>query len=1499
LREISRPETRQVFQNEIFPKRTLDIGQGILTTFDMAFYPREKGPYNYRVNDVNDSNRLVRPDSSWGGIMRSIDQTDFETGNVEFIEFWMQDPFISGRNPNGGNLYFNLGNISEDVLRDGKRQYENGLPTPSQPAILTDESVWGRVPRNPQQVTNAFSNDPNDRPFQDVGFDGLTDTAEQRQFAPYLTAVTAGLNAAARQQVLADPSNDNFRHYRDASFTADNGILERYKNINNPQGNSPVATSADEFSQAFTLYPDQEELNRDNTLNETEEYFQYRVQLRPNMPVGTNFITDKRVVQVRPADNSGVRDETWYLFRIPVQQYQTKVGNIPDFKSIRFIRMFLHGFEDTLVTRFGKLELVRNQWRRYNYDIDTSGNLAAYSNPGTSAEVLAVNIEENDQRKPIPYVTPPGIERQQQISNNNTQLLQNEQSLSLKVCALQPKDARGVFKTMNMDLRQYGNLSLFIHAESGNGPSGTDLKDGELSAIIRIGSDFSSNYYQIRIPLKVTQWNTADPAQIWPDVNTLELQLEKLTRVKQARNKANFSPSKFFTQTIDGQIFSIIGNPNLGEVRGMMLAVRNEKIEPVCAEVWFNELRLSRIDEEGAYAALGRVDLRMADLGTLSVAGSVKSKGWGTLEQRANERTREDFYQYDLAANLDLGKLLPKSAGLQIPVYLGYSKAVATPEYDPYDLDLKLKQKLNDSPKEQQDSIRSNAVDQRTIKTVNFTNVKKNKTNGKPTQPWDISNVDLNFSYTHDQASNPIIELDDVKRTRAAVGYTYAPQPQYLTPLKGLIKSRSPWLAFVRDFNFNYKPNIGVKADVFRQFGALRPRNVGADNDYKLPETYDKKFTFDRYYTLRWQLTQSLLLDFNSTTNAIVDEPYGRIDTDEKKDTVKNNFYKGGRTTHYSQVGTLSYTLPTTKFPILDWTSARVSYTARYDWIASSLAARGIDPGFDFGNKLLNGQTKDYSAELNFDQLYTKVKFLRNALNPSAAGGGGNAGRGNAAPARPRNARDSARRAQQAEPKQLGFLPKALIGLATSVKRVGIAYNTDMGTVLPGFLDSAQGIGANFRPGAASWRYMFGYQPDTNDINRLGAQGLLTRSDLFNELIQQRYKQTLKITAQLQPFRDLTIDVNWDKSFEKNYSELYKDTNSTDNKGLERFNPAAAGAFNISYISYQTLFTKFDPNEVSETFRKFESYRAVLSQRLAAQNPYFSQQGGTIDPNGFASGYGRYAQDVVIPAFIAAYTGKDPNSVAVFRSSNPNIKSNPFSALIPKPNWTISYSGLSRLKPFEKLFTNFTIRHGYQSTLGMNNFNTSLLFQDPLQVGYPRFIDPVSNAYIPYFLVPNVTIDERFQPLIETDMTFTNQLSARFEFKKSRMLSLSLTDYQLAENRSTEYTFGFNWRKRGVPFLQNLRIGKSGKKLDNDVTFRFDFSLRDDATANSKLDQNTAYPAAGQKVVRFSPTIDYVLNNRINVKLYFENNKVIPKLATTAPMSTTRGGVQIRVSLAP
>ena len=1551
LEELSRPETRQVLQKEIFPRRSTQFGEGLLTTFDLAFYPKDRGPYNFETRNtrVDANGRLLNPRQAWGGLMRNIDQTDFETGNIEYIEFWLQDPYLTNTgNPNGGQLYFNLGNIAEDILRDGKRQYENGLPTPTNNARVDSSTVWGKVPSIPLQVTNAFSTNPDDRQYQDVGFDGLTDENEKSKFQPYLTGLQTNFGTGSRiyQQALNDPSGDNFKAYRDVSFDQSPvaGILQRYKNINNPHGNSPIANNNSQFVNAFTQYPDAEELNRDNTMNEVEEYFQYRVDILPNMGVGTNYITDVRTPTVTLA-NGQSRTERWYLFRIPVEQYQRKVGNIPDFKSIRFIRMFMTGFQDSVVMRFGKLELVRNQWRKYRNDIDTTGNYTPVPQPDpVEVNVLAVNVEENDQRQPIVYRIPPGIERQQQLSNNNVALFLNEQSVSMQVCGLAMRDARGIFKNMNIDMRQYARLSMFIHAEEVQGRD--PIAFGDLNAVVRIGNDFSGNYYEVKIPLKVTPFGERDSFKIWPAENNLDFDLSDLTDLKTRRNKLGVAPSQYFKETLpNGRTYAILGNPNLGEVRGMLLGVENVTQEALCTEVWFNELRLQQLDERGGWSALARTDIKLADLGTLSLSGTARSRGFGTLEQRVNERSREDVYTVDASLSLELGKLTPKRLGIQLPMYAAISQRSSTPEYDPYDLDLVLKEKLRLAASDKRDSIKSDAQDVTTIKTLNFTNVKKLKTDGKKPKIWSLSNFELNYSYIQTMSHNPLIERDEMRRTRGAIGYAYAPQVQPVEPFRKMIKSNSPWLAWIKDFNFNYAPaQMSFRADVFRQFGATRPRNVGG-GPYQIPETYNKYFTFDRYYVLQWNLTRSISIDFNAINNARIDEPAGRIDTKTKKDSVRQNLFKGGRNTTYAQDVTINYNVPTAKIPFLSWTSVRASYNTKYNWLAASLLARPL------GNTLSNTQTRSLNGELKFEDLYNKSRFLRAVYAGSTAGQnqnsggsigsdgkggkgekGDKAGAGNkknreqadAGSGRPksnsemqsgedgpkyrydtiRNKKGKVIRIKKRKIKkpklpkvmkplpEVGAVPSFIAQLATSLKRVGIQYTEDFGTSLPGYMDSTVLLGSNLRSGQPGLSYIFGYQPDTSWINRFGSKGLLSRDSLVSAMIQQRYNQRLNLTAQVTPFRDFNIDLNLDKTFDKQYSELYKDT--TGSAGLARLNPYAMGSFNVSYISFQTLFDPFDPNQVSQTFKTFEANRRLISGKLGGLNPY---QSG-VDADGYARGYGRYAQDVVIPAFLAAYTDKDPLSIRSVRNNNPNLRANPFSGIKPLPNWKVTYTGLSRIAGLDKIFTNFSIRHGYRSTFSMNSFNTALLFADPLRVGYPSFRDTLTGNFIPYFLVPNISIQEAFEPLIELDMTFTNQISTRFEWRKSRQLSLSLIDYQLAENRSTEYTFGFNWRKKGLPFFQNLKIGKNGTKLDNDVTIRMDFSLRDDATANSKLDQGTAFGTGGQKVIRLAPSIDYVLNNRVNLKLYFEQNRNIPKISSSFPITNTRGGVQVRISLA-
>jgi cell surface protein SprA len=1512
LNELSDPRVRFVNRVEVFPQATPDLGQNQLITFDLAFYPTDRGPYNYdsRPGSINGSNgKLNNPRSRWGGIMRAIDQIDFETNNIEFIEMWIQDPFILNPTSSGGQMYFNLGNISEDILKDGRRFYENGLST-EQTQAREDTSTWSRVPRNPIQIAQAFSNIVEERPQQDVGFDGFTDDNERSFRSNFLNVFRTNFGSGAPFQKLnGDPSSDNYIHFRDERYNAPAiSILNRYKEFNNPQGNSPVSTNNESFTSASSLYPDNEDLNRDNTLNEVEEYFQYQMELRPKndpvMQVGQNYIADRRDVTVNLA-NGNSRVETWYLFRIPIKQYQTKVGNIPDFKSIRFMRMFMTGFEDSLVVRFGKLELVRNIWRTFAFSLDSTGQYTPVQNQTTTSfNVTAVNVEENDRRIPVNYIIPPGIERVQQLSNNGINLLQNEQSLSMQVCGLQDGDSRAVFKTLNHDLRQYKRVRMFMHTES----SGKNdlLKDGNVIAVIRFGTDFINNFYEVRMPLKVTAWGSLlKDSTVWPAENEFDLNLEELIRFKLRRTG---SVNTLFTENRGNGIrWAVMGNPNLGEVKGFLVGIENNKNDAnasVCAEVWINELRLSGLDEKGGWAGVGRMDLQLADLGTISVSGAMRSQGFGTIEQRVNERSREDFSQFDIATNLQLGKLLPKKAGIDIPFYASYSQTVMNPEYDPYDQDVSFKDKVKVASNK--DSLKQLAQDFVGITTVNITNMRKNKTSNKPPQIYDISNFDVSGSYTKTERRNPLIESDVVEKYYAGVGYNYAPQPKYVEPFKKLIKYRSPWWNIIKEFNINYRPSLlSFRADINRQFGAARAREVQipgvAPSPFKIPETYDKYYVFDRVYNMRWDLTRSLNIDFSATNNARIDEPFGRIDNSAKKDSVRKNLLKGGRNVIYRQTANASYNLPLSKIPALDWTTARFNYATTYNWIGASRLAISL------GNTVENSQQRGLTGQLDFMRLYAKSKFFRSLDVQTEK----NKTPQLASPNIQFNPKDTVgksksyitrlfRRLNRLEAKKdqgIQVEPAPALKFAgrllTAIKTINLNYTQSFNSRLPGYTDSTQYIGQNWRSRAPGLDFVFGRQPDVEWLNRAASKGWMTRDTNFNFLFTQSYREELKVEATVEPFRDFTVDMNLSRSFSKNSSSMFKDT--TGSGKFANLNPYAGGGFEITFISYQTMFKKFSATTPGETFLQFEQFREVLSKRLGSANPY---SGGQVNTDNYFKGYGRYAQDVLIPAFIAAYTNQDPEQVALLGQDNKKINDNPFKRYLPKPNWRLTYNGLSRLPGLENIFTNFTITHSYNSTLSMNNFTSALLYADQLGLGFPSFQDTISKNFVPYFIVPNVTISERFQPLIGIDVQMTNQLNFKLDYGRSRTISLSLVDFQVSEVRSVDITFGLGWRKRGlklpfkVPFTKN-----DSKTLENDISFRFDLTYRDNAIANNILDQRNTIPTGGQKILNINPSIDYVLNNRLRMRLFLEQSRVIGYIATPPPVVNTRAGLQINISL--
>ena len=1584
--------TRQIQQTEVYPNKSLNGSfQNVLPTLDLFFNPREKGPYNFDskpfqttyASGIDDSGYLNNPKSRWAGIMRNIDNTDFEQTNVEYVEFWLLDPFIYDQGVNRrGDLVINLGTISEDILHDSRMIYENGLDCDP---LKNDQTNMGQVPRV-APIVNAFNNEPAIRACQDVGFDGLSNDLEINRYTNYINDIRATVtaNPSFVDQVLIDPANDDYKYYRDEVY--DNlsaQIIDHYKAFNNTQGNSPIVDGTDRFSNAATNVPDIEDLNRDNSLNENEEYYQYRIPIFPGMNESNNKYIVSKVEN--PAStftfngqNVPLDPYTWYQFRIPIREFEDKIGDISDFRSIQTLRMYVTNFEKPVVMRFAKLELIRNQWRVYNGDLKRPGDVIPSdpSNPTTFFQT-SVNIEENSEKSPINYIIPPGIYREQgpgQNANTNVQL--NEQAISVKACGLQDGDARALFKNMNLDLRNYKTLKMFLHAEE----AGPTVVDGDITSFLRIGSDYNANYYQYEVPLKVTPPGVykndveADRLKVWPEENNVELNLDEFIKLKQERN-ANGVPLTVPYSTIDskGRILTIVGNPDLGMSATVMLGVKNpaqnarynpRDIEDdgsaKCVEVWFNELRTNGLAENGGTATLASLNVKMADLANIAVSTRYHSIGFGQLEQRVDQRYRDEYIDYDVAGNLEVGKFFPKKAGIRIPFYGTYAQKFSTPQYDPYMLDVKTKDNIN-SLKENfgADSARQYKQQIQTIETrrgYNFTNVRiVPDSKSKKVWPWSLGNFSFTYAYTELYKSDPFMEYNGVKNHTGAFTYNYSPQPWFLFPFKKAIKSKSKWLDIIRDINFNIVPTtISFNTEIRRRFGEQRLRSIG-DEEFPIAPTYNKYFVWDRDYAFRWSPFKSLNLDFTAVNNARIDEPDGKIDTKEKKQEVWDNVLQFGRNTNYTQNLNASYNLPINKIPLLDWVQVRGSYATTYTWTASAQVRDAISNKFTqnpLGNIISNSQNISTSGDFNIKRLYDKVPFLKTYNNPNP--NQGDAKKRKTFNDSQKKAKDKLKADLLKAQKELNKLkqeikdtkadeklsdaekiakikaakvkikstkksirkikkditekqPSEKPGVALliqpilALKKVSITYNENRSTTVSGFMQTPQYIGVS-SIGSPGYDFAFGKQPGMTPFTELNtaertawldnaaAKGWISQDSFLNRPFLQTYQQTLNIKANLEPWRDFKIDLEWNKSYTVNHQQLFKSEHEDGN--FAHLFPKDMGTYSITTVPVKTMFDKINGDFTSQIYKDFEANRTIISDRISKTNPNANPTGSYVTPDGqvintYKEGYGPKSQDVLIPSFLAAYQGKSAKTVNL----------NPFKSM-PLPNWRFTYNGLTNFAWAKKVFTSFSLTHSYSSTMSINSFETNFDYTGDGTYTNSSKKDTLNNNYVSLYRMPNIILNESFQPLIGIRMSFKNSLTIDFDFKKSRIITMSFADYQLNEIKSESYTFGVGYKLKGLKFSL-FKIKGKPFKLENDFNFRFDFSVRDNITISHRIDQNSHIPTVGAKIVTISPSIDYTVSKRVNVRIFFDYSRTKPYTSASFPITNMQGGIKLRLSLNP
>ncbi|WP_285009538.1 cell surface protein SprA [Pedobacter faecalis] len=1448
--ELSNHYVREIIEQEVFPFKEIATGQPVmLPTLDIAFYPKVRGPYNFSTTGFNADGSLNNPRSRWGGLFRRIETNDFEALNIEFIELWVMDPFIYKPNSEGGDLYFNLGNLSEDILKDGRKSLENGLPANADPSKY-DETNWGRVPKL-QPVVQAFDNDPEARRLQDVGLDGLSSEQERIKFAAQINQIKAQLNPDAAAALDSDPSSDDYSYYRSRALDQENaGILRRYQRYNGTEGNSKTPQqSQQDFgveNSASTSLPDGEDVNRDNNMTQSDEYFQYKVSMRPgDLMVGQNFITDKVTSQVKLA-NGSTQPVTWYQIRIPLAQYQQRVGNIPDFKSIRFIRMFMTNFADTAILRFGKIQLIRGEWRQYNAanegdKVIADQALVPAAPDNSTIEVATVNIEENGKRSPIPYVVPPGIERERNLTDFRGDARQNEQSLALTVRNLRDGYGRAAFKTAINDFRSYRRLEMFIHAEAlGSGI----LSDGDLSAFLRIGTDNQDNYYEYSLPLRVTQPGTSDPDAIWPQQNKVDIELESFQHAKLARNKALLGGQPWpvnvpFDYVENGRTITIKGQPDMSKVRVYMLGVKNPLRTGTGSDdgldknalVWFNELRLTEFDERGGWAANARMNAQLADFADVNISGSKSTIGFGSIEKRVSERNRADHVFFDVSSSMELGMLLPKKTGIKIPMFVSYSSQVSTPQFDPRTPDIELKNSLEGATKEEKKEVLNYAQDYTTRNSISFNNVRKERTDlERNPRLWDVENLNVSYAQTK-YLHRDFINQHSVQHTyRASLAYNYSGQSRNYQPFDRIIKSNM--LALLKEFNFSLLPNsINFRIDLDRYYSENSLRNNDPANYIPVNTTFNKNFLVTRVYGISWNLSRSMTLDFDATNYSIIDEPEGRLDR-SKRDTVWQNLLRLGRTTDYSHNMNLTYNLPVNKLPGLNWVNIATRYGTTFNWQTEPLSTLR-NPYIDMGNTIQNSRIIQINPNLNLAGLYNKFGFVRRA---------GSDGSG----------------------------PGFFVGLLTGVRNIVGAYTQSKGTFLPGYLPGSSFFGIDDVTGAPGLGFVFGSQRDIRNTAML--HGWLTRDTLQSQLYINTLREDLSFTSLLEPLRDLTITLTLNKNQTRNFSTNFR--YDAEMGGFENQSPYTTGDYSISFISLKTAFSDGTGSTVSKVFGRFMENRQVISQRLGALNP--NSAGG----GGFADGYSKDAQDVVVPAFLAAYTGKPASSVSL--NTMPSV---------PLPNWRLNYRGLTRIPFLGERFSSIDLRHSYRSAYSVNSFNTLIRYEE--LNGYSRTRDANGN-FLPKYQYNQVTIAEQFAPLIGVDARLKSNLTANFEIGRSRLLGLSLANSQLAQLSENNMIFGLGYRTNKFRFPFGMF---PGLKMDNNMDFKLDVALRDNKTVIYRPDVLEAEVSSGAKNITLRPTVDYVLNQRFNFRVFYDSNVTRPYTSQSFNTAYSNFGFSLRITL--
>lgn len=1499
------PESEIVKVNHVFKGRETNNPQDeIINTLDVYYDPTSRGPYNYNPDLKNKLEN--EPEDMWGGMTATLPsgQEDLTQNNIEFLEFWVQSILPGAKQPDAndisedynGKIYIDIGVISEDVVPNEVPNTEDGLAQnlASLEIDAVGRSYISTLPTPPQ---GQFSNQ--NRDLEDVGLDGVPnengfspEANEKVLFQSFLTAMADayGINSDEYKAIESDPSNDDYIYYGEPQIN-DLKLHERFHRVRGYyDGDTPVAGGD---KRAVTLKPEKEGLITPSNVEIQNAYYQYEIKYNPadfenglNIGSDSTFIVDKV--------DGGSQDKSWRLIRIPLNEFARKVGNINGFQNISYIRFWMSGYKEPFTLRFATFEFVGSQWRE-------AENITESRNSPADFKVSTVNIEENSAKEPIPYRQPEGAIRAVN-RGAQSQTLANEQSLVLQTEGLGSQEINFVKRVYpgGLNLLNYSNIRMFVHGEGYE-----NREDAEL--VIRMGTDLDNDFYEYRQPVTPSDPNfsfgsydpqnpgrlNAEAEEVWKyDENSMNIVISAFNVLKQERINNNGDPTEIYEGSVSlpdgmapGAVIAIKGNPSLDRVSELAIGIRNphdmdnptSQGNPILdAEFWVNELRISGFDNDNGWAANGKASLKLADFATMNANVTRQTIGFGGLDSRLGQRSVSDDLGYSVSSTVNLHKLIPDRYGWSFPVTVSARRNSSTPKYLPDRGDIRLDDFIN--AEEARTDISQSEINQNVeekiyeVQTVtegyslNVSNISKSNSKSKLAQ-YTIDNLKLSYVYNEGLSRNPQLELQNNWNYSTSLSYNLSfPRVKLFRPFK--FTEQLPGLNILSGLRIGYMPSsVSASTGISRTYDERRRKLLGDNTIQPIQQTHS--FTQRSNFGLNYNLTPSITTSFRSNTNfdlsniGIEDANQSGVDSlkfevrptfNVFNDIITNDSVSARRSS-YSESYTASWRPKLDQIKALNWVTYNASYGGGFQWNnsprGSNLGAR-ISNSFDLTN----------TFKFSVDKLISKIGFIEamrdadKAESNSRKNGGSN------------SADTSGININILKDAQ--FVGRKLTLALFSMKTIDLNYKKGKSSSQQGYDGKSQLFYSFNDQNSDSYSPPFGYRTGLSE--RIPTDQLVRNTN--NPLsINNTYSDNITLGTTLKLFDNISIDLDWATRWDERKTETVTFANGNDPNSVN----ISSGDINSSVWAFGAGYESFFRTQLETAFEDLN--------------------GTTIDDE-TGNNDGRTVLNRV--------TLQDDFRNSYLSGNSSGVGGKDFTP-IPKPNWRVTWQGFEKFIPFiGDNMNRASLTHGYKGTyrLGWQFVNQ---FGDPTSQNIGGL---TINDNRDKFEPASITIDQRFSPLIQLNITWKSSLKTDFGYETSKLTSFALSSKTVSERRSRGFKMNLNYtfRKVSIPIFPNIKnnidLALSGNySEDSDQNF---ILVNDLINAFQQFNVNgnnvNAYDfdpqnETGQKRYNATLVLGYRISSTINSNFEYTYNRVIPKGSSIPPRTNQEIRFNIRIAI--